>query len=213
MVPRSIAAMETSEHTRRQGVAGLPGRGARFIAANVRGVFAYRTAGLELLFNAVITHIPSHTVRLWWLRGLGARIGPGSSIFRGTTVLSARKLRIGDNCNVGWRCMLDARGDITLGNAVVIASDVHLITGTHHIDQADFKDSYAPISINDFAWLASRATVLPGVVIGYGGVAAAGAVVADSVMPFQVVGGVPARPIARRTEELDYNPGWRARFH
>lgn len=41
----------------------------------------------ELLFNMIITHIPSHAVRQGYLRLFGARIGKDTSILRGTEVL------------------------------------------------------------------------------------------------------------------------------
>jgi len=53
----------------------------------------------------------------------------------------------------------------------------------------------------------SRAVILPGVTIGRGAVVAAGAVVTRDVMPFTVVGGVPAKPIAIRNHQLTYDLG------
>lgn len=51
--------------------------------------------------------------------------------------------------------------------------------------------------IENYVWLASRVTVLPGVTIGRGAVVAAGAVVTKDVPPLAIVGGVPAKIIGR----------------
>jgi acetyltransferase-like isoleucine patch superfamily enzyme len=51
-------------------------------------------------------------------------------------------------------------------------------------------------------WIGHAAVVLPGVSIGTGAVVGAGAIVTRDVEPFQVVVGVPARPMRFRfTEE------------
>ena len=46
-----------------------------------------------LLYNMLITYIPSHTVRLGFLRLVGARIGKGSSIMRGKAPQCVRQSR------------------------------------------------------------------------------------------------------------------------
>jgi maltose O-acetyltransferase len=68
----------------------------------------------------------------------------------------------------------------------------------------DFAGRTAPVVIEDFAWLGSRAMVLPGVTVGKGAVVAAGAVVTRDVPPYAIVGGVPARVIGERERGLDY---------
>lgn len=50
----------------------------------------------------------------------------------------------------------------------------------------------ADVIINEDVWIASRVTILKGVTVGRGAVIAAGAVVNKDVLPYSVVGGVPA---------------------
>ena len=49
--------------------------------------------------------------------------------------------------------------------------------------------------IEDYVWLASRVTVLPGVHNGRGAVVASGAVVTKDVPPLAIVAGIPAKII------------------
>jgi maltose O-acetyltransferase len=175
-------------------------------------VIRVKGAGRYLLaawFNSYGTHVPSHRVRLAWLRLLGARIGRSSSVFMGTTVFGHKQLVIGDRCVVAERCVLDARGGIVLEDDVVLASDVQLRTAKHDVASPTFRDEYDAIRLCRFVWLGTRSMVLGGVTVGLGGVAAAGAVVASDVSEFTVVGGVPAKPVAERNRDLAYDPSYR----
>jgi phosphonate metabolism protein (transferase hexapeptide repeat family) len=55
-----------------------------------------------------------------------------------------------------------------------------------------------PVMVGHDTWFGHNAVILPGVTIGTGAVVAAGAVVSKDVDPYEIVGGVPARPIKRR---------------
>ena len=167
---------------------------------------------LERAFNSFGTYVPSHKFRQAWLRGLGVQIGNDASIFMGTTVFSHKNLVIGDRCVVAERCVLDARGGITLEDDVVLASDVHLRTAEHDPSAADFMHSYEPIHVQKYGWLGTRCTVLGGVSVGYGAVVAACALATKDVDDYVIVGGVPAVPIGKRNQDLDYDPTFRPLF-
>ena len=55
-----------------------------------------------------------------------------------------------------------------------------------------------PVVIGNDVWIGRRAMIMPGVHVGNGVVIAAGAIVADNVPDYAVVGGVPARIIKYR---------------
>lgn len=54
------------------------------------------------------------------------------------------------------------------------------------------------VRIGHDVWIGHGAIILPSVEVGDGAVIAAGAVVSRSVAPYQIVGGVPAKPIKER---------------
>jgi acetyltransferase-like isoleucine patch superfamily enzyme len=167
---------------------------------------------MERAFNSVGTHVPSHRFRQAWLRALGVQIGTNASIFMGTTVFSHKDLVIGDRCVIAERCVLDARGGITLEDDVVLASDVHLRTAKHDPSSLEFGHKYEPIVVRKYGWLGTRCTVLGGVTIGNGAVVAACALATKDVSDYTIVGGVPAVPIGKRPQELDYDPTARPLF-
>jgi len=73
-----------------------------------------------------------------------------------------------------------------------------ILTADHSLDMPSFDYREAPVHIDDYVWIGSRAMVLPGVTIGRGAVVAAGAVVTRDVPSLSIVGGVPARQIGVR---------------
>jgi putative colanic acid biosynthesis acetyltransferase WcaF len=156
------------------------------------------------LFNLLITQLPGHWLRLAWLRALGARVGRGVCVFRGTTVIGAQHLVLSDRVQVGFRVVLDARGGLTIAEDVLVSSDSQFLTARHDVGSPGFEREVAPIEIGDHAWIATRAMVLAGVSVGRGAVVAAGGVATRDVPPLAIVGGVPAKFVAERTGALDY---------
>ncbi len=84
-----------------------------------------------------------------------------------------------------------------------MAPDVIILTRNHKFDSVDTPiqeqgGTTKPVTICDDVWLGTRVIVLPGVTIGKGAIAAAGAVVAREVPEFAIVGGCPAKVIKYR---------------
>ena len=159
------------------------------------------------VFNLLITHLPGHWMRLAFLRALGARLGRGVTVFRGTTVIGVQHLALGERVQVGFRVVLDARGGLSVSHDVLLSSDVQLLTARHNLDSPDFEREVEPIVIGDHAWVGTRAVVLAGVTVNRGGVVAAGAVATRDVPPRAIVGGVPARQVGERSGGLEYRLG------
>lgn len=142
---------------------------------------------------------------------MGIKLGKGSSIHLNTRI-NRFDIRIGKNSVINRRCYLDGRGGLTIGDNVSISPEVHLITASHDAQSTDFSYTVAPVFIEDFVWVGSRATILPGVVLGKGCIVAVGAVVSKNVEPFTIVGGIPAKKIGIRNKELDYHCNWMPPF-
>ena len=168
---------------------------------------------LAYLTNHVVGHVPFFALRHAWYRGVaGIRIGRNSSVFMGCYWYFYRPfgrnpqpMVIGEHTVINRRCTLDGRGGVRIGSNVSVSPEVMLITSHHLRDDPDFGVEDRPVVIEDYAWIGSRATILPGVTIGRGAVVAAGAVVTKDVAPYAVVGGVPARVIGARKQDLRYS--------
>ena len=161
--------------------------------------------GLIFLFLHYLRWIPFQTVRHGILRFLGLRLGRNSVIYMGTEIRRPSGILIGSQTIIGHSCVLDGRGGLRIGSNVNFSSEVMIWTAQHDPQSPSFETRFAPVVIEDYAWLSCRTVILPGVTIGKGAVVAAGAVVTKSVDPYTVVGGVPAKPIGKRNPNLTYN--------
>lgn len=169
-----------------------------------RSVFARRFSDLEMVVVKLSSYFPIHRARRAVLRLFGGSLASGVTIYHGTEVRSARKLLIGENSSIGNNCVLDARGGLTIGANVNISTGVQIWSAQHDWRSADFAYVTAPVVVGDNAWVSARAILLPGAQIGHGAVVAAGAVVSGAVPPGALVGGVPARVIGQRPNDVSY---------
>lgn len=115
-------------------------------------------------------------------------------------------LIIGDFSTLG-RVEIALHDKVTIGKYVCINDGVIILSASHDVLDSLWRHKKAPISIGDYAWIATNAIILPGVHIGKGAVVGAGAVVSKSVCDYAIVTGNPAKEIEKkRTENLNYNP-------
>jgi maltose O-acetyltransferase len=169
---------------------------------------------LLFLHNHLVTWIPSHTVRRFFLRVfMNICMGEGSSTHMGLLLYTYGHITIGNHCVIDRNCALDGRGEIRMGNNVNISPEVMILTAYHDPDADDFAGVEKPVVIEDYAWIATRALILPGVKIGRGAIVAAGAVVTKDVPPQMIVGGNPARIIRERKGNQTYELNYTRLFH
>lgn len=155
------------------------------------------------LFNRIFMYIPFHAARLFFLRIQLAEIGTGSSFLLGCEIRKGKNIRIGNHSVINRKVLLDGRGGkLIIGNNVDIAQETNIWTLEHDVHDDHHCDKGDNVIIEDYVWIASRATILPGLTIGRGAVVAAGSVVTKDVPPMTMVGGVPAKPIGRRRSQL-----------
>ena len=111
------------------------------------------------------------------------------------------------NCNIGKFCS--------------IAASVSISPGTHDLDKVSthpaFYETLSPLPkvfaknnklkktdkviIRNDVWIGEKVIILDGIQIGNGAVIASGAVVVKNVVPYSVVGGVPAKHIKYRFDD------------
>jgi len=113
-----------------------------------------------------------------------------------------KNITIGKDVFINSGCHFQDQGGIEIGDGALIGHNVVLATINHDIIPGNGrKNHYAPIKLGKNVWIGSNATILPGVTVGDWAVIAAGAVVTNDVLPYTIVGGVPAKIIKRVNEK------------
>jgi len=136
--------------------------------------------------------------RVLLVRLFGGKIGKGCVIKSSCEIWQPWNLMIGDCVALSEHVVCYTVDKITIGDQTTVSRDAFLCCASHDITSPIMELTYAPITIGSNAWIAARAIVLPGRVVGEGAVVAAGSVVVADVEPWTVVGGNPARVIKKR---------------
>ena len=165
--------------------------------------------------------------------GKGSRIHKTSS-FEGNNKIMDRtffKGRIGFGSYIGSDCIIDAKIGrfCSISNKVVVVQGLHptsTFVSTHpsfyssikqsgfsfvtfslynEFRYADINNKHAVIIGND-VWIGYGALIMAGITIGDGAIIGAGAVVTHNVLPYEIVGGCPAKTIKKRFDDstIDY---------
>jgi len=113
------------------------------------------------------------------------------------------EIHIGDNCLFGYRLTILCGGEITIGNDVLMASDV-CITSENHGMNPEAEVSYGnqklictAVKIGNNCWIGDKVIILPGVEIGDWAIIGAGAVVTKNVDAYSIAVGNPAKIIKK----------------
>lgn len=165
-------------------------------------------------FREWLMFIPFHSVRNFFIKGLLKKIGKKTTFLMGLEIRNGKNISIGNNCVINKNVLLDGRGGkLTIGDNVDIAQETNIWTLEHDVHDNYHKDKGGDVIIEDYVWIASRVTILPGVKIGRGAVVASCALVTKEVPSMAIVGGVPAKVIGTRKSglmyQLDYSPWFR----
>lgn len=164
--------------------------------------------------NHIVTKVPSHELRRFFLRRvMRIEMGQGSATLLGLLLYTRGNLKIGGHSVVDRDCVLDARGEITIGNNVNLAPEVMILTASHDPDDENFGGITKAVTIEDYAWIATRSLILPGVTIGRGAIVGAGSVVTKNVEPGTIVAGNPAKLIRKREGTQSYQLDYTRLFH
>ena len=117
-------------------------------------------------------------------------------------------IKVGDNSEIGPYSVLWGAGGITIGNNVHIGAHVSITAHeAEHVKPDDVDvwkplDFYfEPVVIEDHSLVCSGAVIIPGVTIGHHSMIGGGAVVVDSIPPYSLAVGCPARVIRRLRED------------
>lgn len=140
-------------------------------------------------------------------------VGKQTNFLMGLEIRKGKNISVGNNCAINKKVLLDGRGGkLIIGNNVDIAQETNIWTLEHDVHDDYHADKSGDVIIEDYVWIASRVTILPGVKIGRGAVVASGAVVTKDVPAMAIAGGVPAKVIGIRKSGLKYQLNYKPWF-
>lgn len=162
---------------------------------------------IKFIIDVITCYIPNKKLRKnlrgklrnlifgYKVRTKAKKIGVNLSVSSYSVVTSNTVL--GDNVSINDLKIYGA-GNVVIGNYFRSGIECLIITQNHNYDFGDaipFDKTYIlkEVIIDDFVWVGSRVTILPGTHIGEGAIIQAGAVVHGEIPPYAIVGGNPAK--------------------
>jgi acetyltransferase-like isoleucine patch superfamily enzyme len=168
-----------------------------------------KTRALLSQYNALPYN--DKTARYNLLKEMFGSVGANVSVGNPFICDYGQNIHLGDNVSVNMNCTFVDCNKITVGNRVLIASNVQIYTATHPVELNErltsewtaasgkyFWQTYAlPVSIEDDCWIGGGAIIVPGVTVGRGSVIGAGSVVTKDVPENSLAVGNPCRVIRK----------------
>lgn len=158
-----------------------------------------------------------HGVYLHALPG-GITIGDSTFIMHHTTLhvfnfrgLPRAGISIGQNCFIGEFNVVRGQGGVTIGNGVYTGPMVQIVAVNHvyHNPSRPIREqgiTARGIIIEDDVWIGAGAVILDGVTVGQGSIIGAGAVVTETIPPYSIAVGTPAKPVKDRRQMSSSQP-------
>lgn len=166
----------------------------------------------------------------------GAQLGRSALIYPWTRIVHPERLRLGDHSTIDDFVFLNAgvgtdigryvhianhvsvigNGGLEIGDYAVLATGCRVLTATDTYDGGARMSTHLPeehrhvrvgkVVIGRDAFVGANAVVMPGVHVGEGAVAGAGAVVTADLEAWTVYTGCPARPQGPRPRPTKSGP-------
>ncbi len=169
-----------------------------------------RGAFIVILWDLVQTFLihpsphPFYAWRRFWYRVFGATIGENVLLRKSVHCNYPWRLSIGKNSWIGDEATLYCLQYVHIGENVVISQQSYLCSGTHDHRDPHFGLIVKPIVIEDGAWVALGALVMPGVTVHAGALVGARAVLTKDALAWTIYQGLPAHSVGQRI--LDMSP-------
>ena len=178
--------------------------GRNILPYSARGFILTYSIQVSEVVRAFVMWLPIQFLRVSWFRIFGGRAGHHVQMCRNIRFKGYKSIRIGENSHINYGAMLDGRNGLVIGDNVDIGECAKIWSLEHDPNSNEHVTRGECTKIGDHVWIAPWSIIMPGVKIGRGAVVAGGAVVTKDVPPLAIVGGVPAKVIGWRKNELQY---------
>jgi len=139
--------------------------------------------------------------------------GANSRIEYPYKIIGLKNIFLENNVTIGTGAIIfTSRAKLKIRDHVIFGPNVTIITGDHtsipgkYISEITDKEKLPgydkDVEIDSDVWIGANATILKGVTIGRGAIIASGAVVTKNVLPYSIVGGIPAKTIKYKWDRI-----------
>lgn len=113
------------------------------------------------------------------------------SVLNGTLVVCNKSVVIGDHCFIAWSSVIT---DTWLSASTLVSRQAKLKEAAQDtLRQFPLAGESKPVTLEDNTWVGFGAVIMPGVTLGRGCIVGCQTIVTESVPPYAVVAGDPAR--------------------
>lgn len=162
---------------------------------------------VQVIYHNLVDHLLYFSsARKLFLQILGAKIGKYSILmdvnFFNWHHTGPSGLKIGKECFIGDKTLIDLYQSVILEDQVTVAQRVTILTHLNvgyknHPMQKFFPKTSRPVTLKKGSVVGAAATILPGITIGQQAFIAAGSVVTKNVPANTLVAGIPAKKIRK----------------
>lgn len=146
---------------------------------------------LWYLINASLinSYMPISSIKVFWLRMFGAKIGSGVVIKPKVNIKYPWRLKIGNNSWIGEGVWIDNLDDVEIGTNVCISQGAMLLCGNHDYKKSSFDLITGKIILEDGVWVGAKAVVCPGTTMKSHSVLTVGSVASGILEPYFIYTG------------------------
>jgi acetyltransferase-like isoleucine patch superfamily enzyme len=151
-----------------------------------------------------LNHWLGFRVRAMLAKHIFKHIGNNVKIFHGVEVSYGYNLTVEDNCTIHKYVLLDDRGEIIIHEGSSVSDYANVYSHAHDLNDGMIVSNHKT-EIGPRARITYHATVMSGVRVAEHGMVGSMGVASKNVEPYNIVAGIPAKPIKVKTiapEEL-----------
>ena len=144
---------------------------------------------------------PSNSLKVFFLKLFGARVGKGVHIKPGVNIKYPWLLEIGNHVWIGEKAWIDNLTRVKIEDHVCLSQGAMLLTGNHNFKKSGFDLMIGEIHLEEGVWIGAQAVVCPGVTCKSHSVLTAGSVATTSLDAYWIYQGNPATAKKQRIIE------------
>lgn len=140
----------------------------------------------------------SSSLKIFFLRLFGAKIGNNVMIKPGVNIKYPWLLEIGNDIWIGEKVWIDNLAKVKIADNVCISQEAILLCGNHDYKKSTFDLIVKEIVLDEGSWVGAKSVVCPGVTLMSHAILSVGSVATKDLKPYSIYQGNPAVKVRER---------------